>query len=325
MQTIIWEGTMTALSSISHNGGQSFGINSKLRREKFVQLDGSVEEIPVLSGNGLRGLLRDRGMLHMCRALGYGVQEATGAVSGLSLAAFYFLFSGGALTSTGSRGIDIDEARKVRSFIPLVGVFGGAMGNSIMPGKLKCGKAIPICAETIHLLPRSFHGERVPPSIWEYLQEEMYTRKDDEKNEHLRQLIAPEARGLIETEQKQAALKKAVGGAEEETGQKQQMRYYVETFAAGTPFYWKICLDDVTDVEFEAFVTTLVEFSKLPYVGGKSNVGLGEIAIHFDNWLAIDSRAHPYGQAIERPLGARYAEHLHERAADIRALLAGMK
>jgi len=164
MQTIIWEGTMTALSSISHNGGQSFGINSKLRREKFVQMDGSVEEIPVISGNGLRGLLRDRGMLHMCRALGYGVNDETGEVRGLSLAAFYFLFSGGALTSTGSRGIDIDEARKVRALIPLVGVFGGAMGNSIMPGKLKCGKAIPICAETIHLLPESFRGDRVPQS-----------------------------------------------------------------------------------------------------------------------------------------------------------------
>ena len=82
---------MTALSSISHNGGQSFGINSKLRREGFVQPDGSVEDVPVLSGNGLRGLLRDRGMLHMCRALGYGVNDTTGKVSGLSLAAFYFL------------------------------------------------------------------------------------------------------------------------------------------------------------------------------------------------------------------------------------------
>jgi CRISPR type IV-associated protein Csf2 len=322
MQTIVWEGTITALSSISHNGGQSFGVNSKLRREKFVQMDGSVEEIPVISGNGLRGLLRDRGMLHMCRVLGYGVQEETGTVSGLSLAAFYFLFSGGALTSTGSRGIDIDEARKVRTLIPLVGVFGGAMGNSIMPGKLKCGKAIPICAETVHLLPKSFHGERVPPSIWEYLQEEMYTRKDDEKNENLRQLIAPDVRGLIETEQKTAALKKA---ADADTGQKQQMRYYVETLAAGTPLYWKICLDDVTDVEFEAFVTTLVEFSKMPHIGGKSNVGLGEVAIHFDNWLSIDSRAHPEGQAIERPLGTRYAEHLRNHGIDIRATLAGMK
>lgn len=59
MKTIEFAGVMTALSSISHGGGQSFGINAKLRREKFVQPDGSVEEVPVLSGNGLRGLLRE--------------------------------------------------------------------------------------------------------------------------------------------------------------------------------------------------------------------------------------------------------------------------
>jgi hypothetical protein len=36
MKTYVFETTMTALSSISHNGGQSFGINSKLRREKYA-------------------------------------------------------------------------------------------------------------------------------------------------------------------------------------------------------------------------------------------------------------------------------------------------
>jgi CRISPR type IV-associated protein Csf2 len=323
MRTYVFEGTMTALSSISHNGGQSFGVNSKLRREKFVQPNGSVEEVPIISGNGLRGMLRDRGMLHMCRRLGYGVDEQSGDVRGLSLAAFYFLFSGGALTSTGSRGIDIDEARRVRRLIPLVGVFGGAMGNSIMPGKIKIGKAIPICQETMHLLPSGF--QRDAPSIWDYLQEEMYTRKDDEKNENLRALIAPEVRGLLETAHRQEALKKRAGDAAEDVGQKQQMRYFVETFAAGTPFYWKIVVDDADDVEFEALITALVEFSRMPYVGGKSNVGLGEVSITFDNWMAIDSRVQANGQALMPPIGTRYIEHLRANGQDIRDLLAGMR
>ncbi|MES2222093.1 MAG: hypothetical protein V4587_14145, partial [Acidobacteriota bacterium] len=100
---------MTAVSSISHNGGQSFGISSKFRREKFVQPDRTVEEVPVLSGNGLRGMLRDRGMAHMCRALGYGEDG-----QGLSLPAFHFLFSGGALTDIGGKTINIAEARRMR-------------------------------------------------------------------------------------------------------------------------------------------------------------------------------------------------------------------
>ena len=136
-----------------------------------------------------------------------------------------------------------------------------------MPGKLKMGKAIPMCAETVHLLPKDFRPERAV-SIWEYLQEEMYTRKDDEKNEHLRTMIAAPVRALLDGATPRLAK------TEDQNSQHQQMMYYVETFAAGTPFYWQITLDDVTDIEFEAFLTALAQFSQMPYVGGKSNVGL---------------------------------------------------
>jgi len=66
MKTYIFNGAVTALSSISHIG-ENRGITSLLRREKIVAGDGTVEEVPIFSGNGIRGMLRDRGMLHMCR------------------------------------------------------------------------------------------------------------------------------------------------------------------------------------------------------------------------------------------------------------------
>lgn len=323
MQTLIFEGTMTALTSISHIG-DSHGVNSKLRREKIIQPDGSVEEVPIISGNALRGILRDRGMLHMLKQLGYGVNDETGEVKGLSLAAFYFLFSGGALTKSTERGLDVDEARKWRELIPLVAVFGGAMGNQIMPGKLKCGKAIPICSETAHVIPERFLENKVE-SVWELCQEEAYTRRDDEKNENLRQLIAPEVRGLLEAD---ASAKRAKSGTkddvETDTGQKQQMRYYVETLAAGARLYWEIALDDVSDLEREAFFVTLAEFSRLPYIGGKSNVGLGKVNIKFDKWLEIDSRVAPNGKEISFALGNLYHKHLQERGDAIRELINGL-
>lgn len=320
MKTYTFEGTVTALSSIAHNGGDSFGIETKLRREKLVQPDGSVEEVPVISGNGMRGLLRDRGMLHMCRALGYGIDEdAEGAeqVKGLTLSAFYFLFSGGALTSSASDGIDVDQARELRRTIPLVGVFGGAVGNMILPGKLRVGKLVPIVAETAHLLPERFRPEE-PESVWEYVQSEMYTRKDDEKNEHLRQLIAPEVKGLLDDPGSRALTKAAAND------KPQQMMYYVETLAAGTPFYWKLQLDDVTDVEFEAFITTLLEFNRRPYIGGRGSVGMGEVKIRFDEQWRELNEVEVKSKAVDVPLGEKYRRHLDERAADIRQMLAGM-
>lgn len=323
MHTYVFEGAMTALTSISHIG-ESHGINSRLRREKVVQPDGTVEEIPVISGNALRGILRDRGMYHMLMNLGYGINQQTGEVTGLSLAAFYFLFSGGALTKS-TRGLDVDEARKWRNLIPLVALFGGAMGNQIMPGKAKIGKAIPICAETAHIIPERFvNGGN--QSVWDLCQEEAYTRRDDEKNENLRQLIAPEVRGLLEADS-QAKREKA-GTSEDvagETGQKQQMRYYVETLAAGTQLFWDITLDDVTDLEFEAFCVTLAEFGRFPYIGGKSGVGHGKVKINFDKWINIDPRITPTGQELGMPLGSRYQAHLKERGDEIREALNGLE
>jgi CRISPR type IV-associated protein Csf2 len=322
MQTLVFEGTIIALTSISHIG-DSHGVNSKLRREKVIQPNGSVEEVPIISGNAMRGILRDRGMLHMLKQLGYGVNDETGEVKGLSLAAFYFLFSGGALTKDlGNRGLDVDEARRWRSLIPLVAVFGGAMGNQIMPGKAKIGKAIPICTETAHIIPERFLGG--VDSVWELCQEEAYTRRDDEKNDNLRQLITPEVRGLLEAD---ASAKRAKAGTKEgvegETGQKQQMRYFVETLAAGSRLYWEISLDDVTDLEREAFFVTLAEFSRFPYIGGKSSVGHGKISVQFDNWIEIDSRV-TNGKELSFGIGNLYQKHLQERGDEIRELINGL-
>lgn len=322
MHTYIFEGVATALTSVSHIG-ESRGVNSKLRREKLVLTDGTVEEIPIISGNAIRGILRDRGMLHMLRALGYGVNEETGDVNGLSLAAFYFLFSGGALTSKGDRGLDIDEARRWRGLIPLVSLFGGAMGNQIMPGKAKIGKMIPICQETLHLIPVRFQSEC--SSIWDLCQNEAYTRRDDEKNENLRMLIAPEVRAQIEAStsaRRDAALiGEDIAG---DTGQKQQMRYYVETLAAGTRLFWEVSLDDVTPLEFEAFCITLLEFARFPYIGGKSAVGHGKIAIEFDKWIEINPRLAPMGREMQFALGNQYMQHLHDHADDLRGLIDGL-
>jgi CRISPR type IV-associated protein Csf2 len=317
MRSLFFEGKVKALTSIAHNGGENLGITSKFRREKFITADGTVEEIPVISGNAVRGILRDRGMLQMCRSLGYGTDEKTGEVKGLSLSAFYFLFSGGSLTSAGT-GLNLELARRIQRLIPLSAVFGGAVGGQIMPGKLNCGKMIPICRETVHLLPEKFRPEH-PASFWDFLQEEMYVRKDDEKNENLR--------GMLESvQQKQLA---AAGGlfgdalapAAGKSDKPQQMMYYVETLCAGTEFYWKLELKDVTDIEFEAFLSALVAFSKSPRVGGKHNVGLGEIAIQFDSWLEIDSRVVGNGKEVSVPIGTKYAKHLQKEADNIRELL----
>ena len=63
------EGAATLLSSLSH-GGEHAGTVGFLRREKIMQPDGQIVEVPIVSGNALRGLLRDHAADVMWRALG---------------------------------------------------------------------------------------------------------------------------------------------------------------------------------------------------------------------------------------------------------------
>lgn len=418
-----YQGVVTALTSISHIG-ETRGITSLLRREKVINSAGDgFEEVPIISGNSVRGRLRDLGMAHMCRALGYGVRENEKGeieVSGLSLPAFYFLFSGGSLTKEGGKALDVDAAREFRNLIPLVSIFGSAVGNMIMDGKLLGGKFIPICSEVAHLLPERFVQEKQsldavvqrvylePPlealakiiaeivyqdattrgkrviyehidreyfmnllaeydkrirfwvknleygniaelfesvqpylqdafkkqdvyeyrskkllSIWNMIQQESYTRKDDEKNESLRQLIDPNDRKLLEAKNSVKRDKQKSGDdVDTEIGKHQQMRYHVETFAAGTRFFTEFILKDPTDIEYESFMITLLEFSRMPFIGGKSAVGHGKIKMQFDKWAEINPNLSLSGTEVDKPIGDRYMEHLKARGSEIKSILA---
>jgi CRISPR type IV-associated protein Csf2 len=153
----------------------------------------------------------------------------------------------------------------------------------------------------------------------------MYTRKDDEKNEHLRTVIEAGTRKIVESARMEKAERNARNEAVNDTGQNQQMMYYIETLAAGTRFYWGITLRDVTDVEFEAFLIVLNEFSQRPYIGGKANVGHGHVSLNFAGWYSIDSRlVEANASAVSTPAGAAYLEHLRSSSDGIRCALGAM-
>lgn len=300
-----FEGIARALSAVSHLGDSAGGTTSIFRREKVLS-NGRVMEIPVISGNAFRGQLRDTGMEFMLRELGDVA---------LSPAAFHFLTSGGALTKDAGRGLDIGQARKLRSLIPLVGVFGGACGRQILEGKLQVGKWYPICAELRHFLPPQYkHTPETEISIYEMTDIHSFTRMDDAKSESWQKYLPQEQRALLEAPK----VKVAKDGTEvAEKNVAQQMRYSQEVLIAGTKFYCWLQLQDVTDLEYEAFVSALVEWSKAPFIGGQSRHGCGEVELKFDNWLSISPLTNINQQSVSLPLGQAYQEHLHDHKEDI--------
>lgn len=320
-----YDGIMTALSSVSH-GGETKSTTQVLRNEKVVTPTGAIATVPIYSGNALRGILRDCGMRFMLRSLGDPE---------LTLGALHFLFSGGSLTSKPVAGrerakgavkhlgesvstIPISDARDLMDAIPLVSVFGGACGSMIMEGKLQVGKAVPLCQEAAKLIPTKFHLTTMP-TVWEYLQTESYTRRDDSKREEMRGLLGTTDRKLLDSMQAKSRQKTIDQEADGDVGAHQQMRYHVQTYAAGTPFYWWLSLKGATEIEWEALASCLVEFAQSPTIGGKGACGHGKVDIKLDEWVEL--KAAVSTTELGKPVGQAYRDHLASHRDDILGVL----
>ena len=68
------------------------------------------------------------------------------------------------------------------------------------------------------------------------------------------------------------------------------MMYHTETIAAGTRFYWQICLRDTTDIETGAVLAILQKWlSGFSQVGGNARVGHGKLKVEFEEPRVVDS------------------------------------
>lgn len=272
------DGKITLLSPLSHIG-ESSGPDSFLSQDIIIGPDGQPVECFVYSGNAFRGHLRDLAAIYMTEKLG-----------GLTYnpAVFYLLFSGGSLG--GDQSVDIDQARMYRRNVPMLSVFGGGVGNQILTGKIRVGAMYPLVAECQRVLPEHLR-QAGAPSWRQWTFEKSFTRMDDAKNENLRKHLADPAQAALPG----AEQKLLTGEAPEEEKKRkekevpQQMRYTVEMLAAGAVLYQRIDLCDMSDLELGAFVSALVEFSKHPYIGGKSGTGHGLVDAEY-TWRPAGAR-----------------------------------
>lgn len=198
-------------------------------------------KIPVITGNSVRGQLRDSIALRMLMILDTKVDKEV----------FQVLFSGGNIS--GSMKDDIERSKLIRQHFPSVSLLGGGLGTMIMSGKLLSGFVYPICDETTPIT-----GEDLTGKSWrEFMSTIEFTRMDDNKNDLKSEYIEnPESE------------KKAKAST--------QMRFEVEYMAAGTEFIQDFTfLDGTTDLEMGAFFAGIDQWFKVPRLGGMSAKGFG--------------------------------------------------
>lgn len=275
-RSIVLDGVATVLSSIIH-GGERAGTISYLRREQVVQPDGTVEDVPVLSGNGLRGVLRDVSAEMLWRQIGE---------PDLPMPVFHALWSGGALAKTGSgKALDPIRLGRLRRLVPHIALFGCAGGGRIIEGKLRVGKLVPITTETAHIIPARL-AELATSSYEDRVQIEHYVRTDDARKATWRELGAAPAHAAIGTGTVGALdLAEPVTVDDTPAEETTQMRYGVETIAPGTRLWCSFGLTHATDAEWAWFAETLGTWSASgAHFGGRSAVGHGRLRLELDQF-----------------------------------------
>jgi hypothetical protein len=147
------------LAPITHTEEVSSNISS-LFRQKMV-IDNKLHEVPCVHGNAIRGVLRRLGASHLCEAVGVGKNQ-------VKLEKYFMLFNGGFLEKSLSY-CDVTAKTELRALLPWLSVFGSAIGNEMLQGKLIVSFATPSCAEL-------GNGEVSYHDLTQVLR---YTRKDD--------------------------------------------------------------------------------------------------------------------------------------------------
>lgn len=234
------------LSPLMHFGDELCGTMQTARRMKYL-VNGEYQDIPVFSGNALRGILRTLVMQDFLGRLGYGI-------SSVSQGLFYTFFNGGALKSGGIESLALKKSI-VKNCPPLV-LLGSAYGNMMTEGKMKCGILRPVCAEM-----NTYNRNQSDISLYSgMLQEIFQTRLDRLK---------------YNTE--------TVANAGEVDKETVQMKYEAETLAAGTVLETELSLEFVSGLEFSCACHMLELLKSYGHIGGKSASGYGKVELTYSD------------------------------------------
>lgn len=256
----------TLRSPLSHIG-ETISTTAYLVEEPIVQWDGSVAHVFCYSGNAWRGQLRDLMATYMLERIGSPM---------IDLDAFHLLYSGGAIG--GQQQTDLGQARAYRRLLPIVSLFGGGIGNQVLPGKARVANAYPLCVEALPALHVwADAGERATASYAAMTFEKSFSRKDDSKDPNYAPMIAGAAPALAQGELLIAEQPKPDRSSGDAPAQ--QMRMTVELVATGVQMLSHIDLLDVSEVEVGCLVSGIHMFSRSPHIGGQANRGHGLVSL----------------------------------------------
>lgn len=273
---------LATLTAPFHHGSGTQGNTSLLRTQDVVQPDGTVARVPYLSAASIRHGLRDALAWHTVHTL--DIEPGT-----LTKTTVDLLWSGGAVTSTGSR-TDLDMLRRVDTLYPALSLLGYAAKSDIVEGTLRASDLILVCEENRHRVTTATGATLHRASA--YRAEEFGTRHD--------QATSPAGR-YIQT----------AAGGDLTTA---QMIWDTQILITGSEMQGTLSLTPAaTDMHQTVLMAawSLWQQDGVAHLGAKTAQGYGTADITQVSWS---------GAAISRALDD-WTTHLTDHSQDIRDLL----
>jgi CRISPR/Cas system CSM-associated protein Csm3 (group 7 of RAMP superfamily) len=266
------EGILTALSPVFHGGNEKTGSTVLLNRLKFI-VDDKPIDVPIISGNGVRGRLRRLIVRDFLEKVGYQMDLSQKTYQKL----YHTLFAGGVLTSaeeeSASGTIDLSLKSKLIKYVLPLRLFGASYSNQMIEGRLLVGHMLPVCKEL-----KEYTGIDSDISFYQLITRAFQTRRDE--------------------------LRTGSKKEDEDEDETVQMIIDYECFAPGTKFYHELILTTSTESEtldLSTLYRTIELWKQAPTIGGKSSVGFGKLKIEY-KWPK-DVSDKPYLEFIEKNKG----------------------
>ncbi len=162
------KGTWTAKSSVAHGSDEDFGMEQRFRTQKVAVWEDDdfyMEDVPFVSGNSLKGILRDLLAKDLLDRFDIEVSDKL----------LYALYAGGSLEKgSGGRKIQRKYIENIRENLPMISLLGTAASSEMIESKMNMGMLVPVAKETNGLT-----GRDAEHSIFQFLDETFYTRIDD--------------------------------------------------------------------------------------------------------------------------------------------------
>jgi len=265
VRTVVIVGRLKALTPLYHGGNEKTGSTLLLNRMRFI-VGGKPTDVPIISGNSVRGRLR--------RLLGRDFLEKAGFQLDLSKTKhqrlYHTIFAGGVLTAPSEESesgeVDLTLKQKIVSYVLPLRLFGASYSNQTIEGRILVGHLLPICKELAE-----YTGVESSVSFYQLIGHVFQTRRDELRTEP------------------------------PEEDQSVQMIVEYEVFSAGTEFHHEIALETTEEgyvLDLSTLTRTLSLWSQSPYIGGKSSIGFGKLLIKYS--LPPEASEEHYLEFIER-------------------------